>query len=149
MKVRDNPDVLYHWEQMQLRAQDWHSSPGGCPKSGIINDIKKKWKYEVIDVLEVSKLHWDGEEDWSMDDILYRDEIFFDVANKDGIDELVGYLFQASIDGYSIRYVSGDPNALYLQRTKTGDTNIDEDVLEAIVEALDEMGFKRSQDDDS
>ena len=110
-----------------------------------------KWKKTpLMNSIEVSKLHWNSSKEWSMNDILYRDEVVFNVSKKAGIDELVGYLFQASINGYSIRYVAKDPETgIYLQRTNTGDTNIDAEVLNALVEAVDrtELKDKSSHDD--
>ena len=77
-----------------------------------------------------------------MDDILYRDEVFFNLNREQGLDELVGYLFQASIDGYSIRYVSSDSNiGLYLQRTQCGSSNIDDEVLTTIMEVVKRGNF--------
>ncbi len=72
-----------------------------------------------------------------MDDILYRDEVIFNLSREQGLEELIGYLFQASIDGYSIRYVSSDPNiGLYLQRTQCRSSNIDDEVLTTIMEVV-------------
>lgn len=150
MKIRDNPDVLYHWEQAKLNAQNWKFSPSGCSKQGIMSAIGKWKKTPLMNSIEVSKLHWNSSKEWSMNDILYRDEVVFNVSKKAGIDELVGYLFQASINGYSIRYVAKDPETgIYLQRTNTGDTNIDAEVLNALVEAVDrtELKDKSSHDD--
>ena len=140
MQVKDNPDVLYHWEQHRLKRQIWSSSPNGPDKHGIMSMIRQ-WR-SSFGVLEVSKLHWDADDDWDMDDILYRDEVIFDLTNEQGLEELIGYLFQASIDGYSIRYVSSDPNiGIYLQRTQCGNSNIDDEVLTAIMEVVEEGKF--------
>lgn len=78
-----------------------------------------------------------------MDDILYRDEVVFNLSREQGLEELIGYLFQVSIDGYSIRYVSSDdPNIdIYLQRTQCGSSNIDDEVLTTIMEVVKRGNF--------
>ena len=51
----------------------------------------------------------------------------------------MGTLFQASIDGYTIRYTSRDCYdrfRLFLERTKDARTNIDEDVVSTLVEVV-------------
>lgn len=140
MQVKDNPDVLYHWEQQKLKRQIWSSSPTGPDKQGITSTIRQ-WNTPFRE-LEVSKLHWDKEGDWGMDDILYRDEVIFNLSREQGLEELIGYLFQASIDGYSIRYVSSDPNiGIYLQITQCGSSNIDDEVLTTIMEVVKRGNF--------
>ena len=57
--------------------------------------------------------------------------------NHKDLDDLVGYLFQASIEGYTIRYVSTDTlTGIYLQKTKDFSTNIDDEVLTTLVDVV-------------
>ena len=57
--------------------------------------------------------------------------------NLKDLDNLVGYLFQASIEGYTIRYVSPDTlTGIYLQKTNDFSTNIDDEVLTTLVDVV-------------
>ncbi len=69
-----------------------------------------------------------------MEDDVQRSDYAFDLYKGRDLDLLVGIMFQASIDGYTIRYAS--PNCLtglYLERTKDVSSNIDEDVVSELV----------------
>ena len=90
--------------------------------------------------INVCLIEWDADKgEWSMrDDILMQEYVFDTYKGKD-LDQLMGTLFQASIDGYTIRYTSRDCYdrfRLFLERTRDVGTNIDEDVLNALVELI-------------
>lgn len=135
MKVRDNPDVLYHGEKLELLSHDWAFKSTWYTKDMVIATLNT-WD-SLAGALEVSKIHWESEFDWGLENIVYRDEVLFDMDKCRDLGELIGYLFQASIDGYTIRYVSSEPDVgIYLQRSRDNSSNIDADVLDALSKAV-------------
>lgn len=117
--------------------------------SGII-PRKGHWysKDEVIKIISdwdlysnyinVCLIEWDaGMGEWDMEDKVTIHDYAFDLYKGKDLDQLVGVLFQASIDGYAIRYVSTDClTGLFLEHTRDAKTNIDEDVLNTLVELI-------------
>ena len=89
----------------------------------------------------VSMIEWDADKlPWGMMDDVQRLHYAFDLYKGRDLDQLVGTLFQASIDGYTIRYVSSDClSGFYLERTKDVSTNIDDDVLTTLVDVVHQL----------
>jgi hypothetical protein len=88
--------------------------------------------------INVCLIEWDADKgSWDIEDDVPSKDYGFDLYKGRDLDQLVGTLFQASIDGYTIRYVSRDClTGLFLERTRDVRTNIDEDVLNALVELI-------------
>jgi hypothetical protein len=64
------------------------------------------------------------------------------------LDALIGYLFQASIEGYTIRYVSTDTlTGIYLEKSGDNTTNIDGEVISALIESVKEANEARKLHD--
>lgn len=105
----------------------WHT------KDEVIKTIRD-WDW-YSNYITVSMIEWDADrEPWGMEDDVQRSDYAFDLYKGRDLDLLVGIMFQASIDGYTIRYAS--PNCLtglYLERTKDVSSNIDEDVVSELV----------------
>ena len=105
-------------------------------KGKVLLTIKEKWRFESC-YITVNKVLWNSEFAWFRNDNVKCEKIAFDMFNLKDLDELVGYLFQASIDGYTIRYISPDNfTGMYLERTKDNSTNIDEDVISTLMEVV-------------
>lgn len=106
-------------------------------KDRVLFTIKKKWDFESF-FIKVSKILWDNSESsWTKLDDVECEKVAFDMYNRKDLDELVGYLFQASIEGYTIRYVSTDTlTGIYLQKTRDFSTNIDDEVLTTLVDVV-------------
>lgn len=105
----------------------WHT------KDEVIKTIRD-WDW-YSNYITVSMIEWDADrEPWGMEDDVQRSDYAFDLYKGRDLDLLVGIMFQASIDGYTIRYAS--PNCLtglYLERTKDVSSNIDDDVVSELV----------------
>lgn len=105
----------------------WHT------KDEVIKTIRD-WDW-YSNYITVSMIEWDADrEPWGMEDDVQRSDYAFDLYKGRDLDLLVGIMFQASIDGYTIRYAS--PNCLtglYLERTKDVSSNIYEDVVSELV----------------
>lgn len=105
-------------------------------KEEVIKTIRN-WDW-YSNYINVNLIEWDANKDpWDIGDEVPRIDYGFDVYKGNELDLLVGLMFQASIDGYTIRYVSPDCLiGFYLERTKDTSTNIDEDVLSTLVELI-------------
>lgn len=132
--------VLYQGERAEL-LHGWDSSRKTMPwftKEKVVQTIRN-WDFSSFNI-KVSKILWDSEFNWTRIDHVECERIAFDMYRLKDLDDLVGYLFQASIEGYSIRYVSTDMlTGIYLERTRDGATNIDDEVLETLVKRVDEV----------
>lgn len=102
-------------------------------KKEVLHTISNWDRYS--DYVTVSTIGWnENNPPWGVSDDVPRLCLTFDLYHGRDLDDLIGHLFQASIDGYSIRYVSTDCLVgLYLERSKDHSTNIDEDVLDLLV----------------
>ena len=114
-----------------------HETMPWFTKDRVLFTIKEKWDFDSF-YIKVSKILWDNvESNWGEFDDVDCEKIAFDVYNLKDLDELVGYLFQASIEGYTIRYVSPDTlTGIYLQKTRDFSTNIDDEVLTTLVDVV-------------
>ena len=121
--------------------QKWYT------KEKVIHTFKKMWDFSSFNI-KVNKIFWDEDVPWKMNDTVFREQIAFDMYSLKDLDALVGYLFQASIEGYTIRYVSTDTlTGIYLERSNDNSTNIDEDVISTLVEAVEnEVRDKKPKD---
>lgn len=132
--------VLYQGEREEL-LHGWDSKRKTMPwftKEKVVQTIRN-WDFSSFNIM-VSKILWDEDKPWGMADALDCEKIAFDMYRLKDLDDLVGYLFQASIEGYSIRYVSTDMlTGIYLEWTRDGTTNIDDEVLETLVKRVDEV----------
>jgi hypothetical protein len=144
---------LYDGEKIMLlngpfNSYKWPDRMPWFTKDKVIYTINN-WDFSSFNI-RVNKILQNGEYPWnSRNDEVDREQIAFDMYNRKDLDELVGYLFQASIDGYTIRYVSTDTlTGIYLEKSKDNSTNIDEDVLTALVEAVEEAIEDRKPKDD-
>ena len=116
----------------------WRYNQKWYTKERVIHTFKKMWDFSSFNI-KVNKIFWDEDVPWKRNDTVFRDQIAFDMYNLKDLDALVGYLFQASIEGYTIRYVSTDTlTGIYLERTKDNSTNIDGEVVSALVEVVKE-----------
>lgn len=108
----------------------WHT------KDEVIKTIRN-WDW-YSNYITVSMIEWDADKGpWGMRDDVRRLDYAFDLYKGRDLDLLVGLMFQASIDGYTIRYVSSDClTGFYLERTKDVSSNIDEDVVSTLVELV-------------
>lgn len=105
-------------------------------KNRVLFTIKWKWNFESF-YIKVSKILWDSESSWTKLDDVECEKVAFDMYNSKDLDDLVGYLFQASIEGYTIRYVSTDTLVgIYLQKTRDYSTNIDDEVLTTLIDVV-------------
>lgn len=127
---------LYEGEKSELlhgvfgprwKKLDWFT------KKHVLNVIRKWDRY--TDYVAINKIGWDNEEDWGKLSEVTTEVAMFDLYNGKDTGELLGHLFESSIEGYSIRYVSTDPLVgMYLER-KTGlETNIDDEVVSVMLE---------------
>ena len=105
-------------------------------KDKVLSTMTEKWDFYSFNI-RVNKILWDSEFFWTQFDKVECEKVSFDMHNLRDLDELVGYLFQASIDGYTIRYVSTDTlTGIWLERSKDNSTNIDEDVISTLMEVV-------------
>ena len=103
-------------------------------KDRVLFTIKEKWDFYSFHI-NVHKILWDSEFAWHRYDKVDCEETAFDMYRD--LDDLVGYLFQASLEGYTIRYVSSNTlTGIYLQKTKDFNTNIDDEVLTTMVDVV-------------
>lgn len=105
-------------------------------KDMVLNTIKERWDFYSF-YIKVNKILWNSEFNWFKYDKVDREETIFDMSKCGDLDDLVGYLFQAPIEGYTIRYVSTDTlTGIYLQKSRDFSTNIDEEVLTTLVDVV-------------
>ena len=105
-------------------------------KDKVLFFVKEQWGFYSFNI-KVNKILWDSESSWTKLDEVECEKVAFDMYNRKDLDNLVGYLFQASIESYTIRYVSPDTlTGIYLQKTRDFSTNIDDEVLTALVDAV-------------
>lgn len=105
-------------------------------KDRVLYILKEKWGFSSFNI-KVNKILWDSEFAWFRYDDVECERVAFDMYNRKDLDDLVGYLFQASIEGYTIRYVSPDTlTGIYLQKTRDFSTNIDDEVLTTLVDVV-------------
>lgn len=116
-----------------------HETMPWFTKDKVLHILQEKWDFTSFHI-KVSKILWDNSEsDWSRFDDVECEKVAFDMEKLKDLDELVGYLFQASIEGYTIRYASMDTlTGIYLQKTKDFSTNIDDEVLTTLVDVVKE-----------
>ena len=132
---------LWVGEKSELLHGPFHSykSPDRMPwftKDKVLFTIKEKWDFSSFNI-KVSKILWNSEFAWFRNDNVECERVAFDMYHLKDLDELVGYLFQASIEGYAIRYVSTDTlTGIYLQKTSDFSTNIDDDVLTTLIDVV-------------
>ena len=90
--------------------------------------------------IKVHKILWDNRKPWGMSDEVFCESLGFNMYRYKELDDLVGYLFKASIDGYMIRYASQNVLVgIYLERSKDGSTNIDDEVIDTLVEVTHKL----------
>ena len=117
-------------------------------KDKVLLTFKKKWDFDSFHI-RVHKILWDSEFSWTKIDHIECERVEFDMYNLKDLDDLVGYLFQASIEGYAIRYVSPSTLAgMYLQKTRDFITNIDDEVLTTLIDVVNEAVEDRKQKED-
>jgi hypothetical protein len=105
-------------------------------KDRVLFTIKEKWYFESF-YIKVNKILWNSEFAWFRNDNVECERVAFDMYKGRDLDDLVGYLFQASIEGYTIRYVSPDTlTGIYLQKTRDFSTNIDDEVLTTLADVV-------------
>lgn len=105
-------------------------------KDRVLYILKEKWDFSSFNI-KVSKILWNSELAWFRNDNVECERVAFDMYHLKDLDELVGYLFQASIEGYTMRYVSSDTlTGIYLQKTRDFSTNIDDEVLTTLVDVV-------------
>ena len=131
---------LYEGEKSELLHGPLFSHHGTVPwftKDKVMFIMKVMWDFSSFSI-QVNKILWDSESNWTKLDTVDCERVTFDMYNFNDLDELVGYLFRASIDGYTIRYVSSDNSigGIFLERSKDNSTNIDEDVMSTLVEVV-------------
>ena len=104
-------------------------------KDMVLNTIKK-WGFHSF-YIKVHKILWNSEFNWFKYNKVDCEETAFDMYKSRDLGDLVGYLFQASIEGYTIRYVSTDTlTGIYLQKSRDFSTNIDDEVLTTLVDVV-------------
>ena len=105
-------------------------------KDMVLNTIKERWVFHSF-YIKVHKILWNSEFNWFKYNKVDCEEAVFDMYKSRDLGDLVGYLFQASIEGYTIRYVSTDTlTGIYLQKSRDFSTNIDADVIDAIIKKI-------------
>ena len=134
-------EELLHGGILWRHDQKWYT------KEKIIHTFKKMWDFSSFNI-KVNKIFWDEDVPWKRNDTVFRDQIAFDMYKFKDLDALIGYLFQASIEGYTIRYVSTDTlTGIYLEKFGDNTTNIDEEVVSALVEVVKEANEARKPHD--
>ena len=132
---------LLHGGILWRHNQKWYT------KEKVIHTFKKLWDFSSFNI-KVNKIFWDEDVPWERNDTVFRDQIAFDMYKFKDLDALIGYLFQASIEGYTIRYVSTDNlTGIYLEKSGDNTTNIDEEVISALVEVVEEANEARKPHD--
>ena len=132
---------LLHGGLLWRHDQKWYT------KEKVIHTFKKMWGFSSFNI-KVNKIFWDEDVPWKRNDTVFRDQIAFDMYNFKDLDALIGYLFQASVEGYTIRYVSTDNlTGIYLEKSGDNTTNIDEEVISALVEVVEEANEARKPHD--
>ena len=125
----------------------WRYNQKWYTKEKVIHTFKKMWDFDSFNI-KVNKIFWDEDVPWKRDDTVFRDQIAFDMYKFKDLDALIGYLFQASIEGYTIRYVSTDTlTGIYLEKSGDNTTNIDEEVISALIESVEEANEARKPHD--
>ena len=133
--------MLLHGGLSWVKDQKWFT------KDMVLSTMIEKWDFDSFNI-KVNKIFWDEDVPWGRNDTVFRDQIAFDMYNFKDLDALVGYLFQASIEGYTIRYVSTDTlTGIYLEKSGDNTTNIDEEVVSALVEVVKEANEARKPHD--
>ena len=131
---------LLHGGLFWVKDQKWFT------KEQVVKAFKK-WNFDSLNI-KVNKILWDDEFSWSRYDTVFREQIAFDMYNLKDLDDLIGYLFQASIEGYTIRYVSPDTfTGIYLEKSGNNTTNIDEEVVSTLIEVVEEANEARKSHD--
>lgn len=132
---------LWEGEKSELFCGPFHSFRYSDPmpwftKDKVLFIIKEKWDFDSFHI-KVNKILWDSEFAWFRHDKVDCERATFDMYHLRDLDELVGYLFQASIEGYAMRYVSTDTlTGIYLQKTTDFSTNIDDEVLTTLADVV-------------
>lgn len=135
--------ILWSGEKSELLHGPFHSHRCTDPmpwftKDRVLFTLKEKWDFDSFNI-KVNKILWNSEFSWFRYDKVDCERVTFDMYHLKELDDLVGYLFQASIDGYAIRYVSSDTlTGIYLQKTRDFSTNIDDEVLTTLVDVVNE-----------
>jgi hypothetical protein len=133
--------MLLHGGLSWVKDQKWFT------KDMVLSTMIEKWDFDSFNI-KVNKIFWDEDVPWKRNDTVFRDQIAFDMYNFKDLDALVGYLFQASIEGYTIRYVSPDTlTGIYLEKSGNNTTNIDEEVISALIEVVKEANKARKPHD--
>jgi len=133
--------MLLHGGLSWVKDQKWFT------KDMVLSTMIEKWDFDSFNI-KVNKIFWDEDVPWKRNDTVFRDQISFDMYNFKDLDALVGYLFQASIEGYTIRYVSTDTlTGIYLEKSGDNTTNIDEEVISALVKVVEEANEARKPHD--
>lgn len=133
--------MLLHGGLSWVKDQKWFT------KDMVLSTMIEKWDFDSFNI-KVSKIFWDEDVPWKRNDTVFRDQIAFDMYNFKDLDALIGYLFQASIEGYTIRYVSTDTlTGIYLEKSGNNTTNIDDEVVSALVEVVKEANEARKPHD--
>lgn len=133
--------TLYAGEKAELLFGPIHLHEYNNPmpwftKDRVLYILKEKWDFYSF-YIKVHKILWNSESAWFRYDKVDCEEATFDMYKSRDLDDLVGYLFQASIEGYTIRYVSSDTlTGIYLQKTRDFSTNIDDEVLTTLVDVV-------------
>ena len=105
-------------------------------KDKVLFTFEEEWDFSSFNI-KVNKILWDSESNWEEFDDVECEKVAFDMYHLKDLDELVGYLFQASIEGYTIRYVSSDTlTGIYLEKSRDFSTNIDDEVLTTLVDVV-------------
>ena len=145
MIIQPKKSQLYDGEKLELlhghlSSYRYDEQMPWFTKDKVLYILKEKWdiySFYASFYIKVHKILWDSEFAWFRYDKVDCEEATFDMYKSRELDDLVGYLFQASIEGYTIRYVSSDTlTGIYLQKTRDFSTNIDDDVLTTLVDVV-------------
>lgn len=145
MTIRPKKTQLYDGEKLELlhghlSSYKYDEQMPWFTKDRVLYILKEKWdiySFYTSFYIKVHKILWNSDFAWFRYDKVDCEEATFDMYKSRDLDDLVGYLFQASIEGYTIRYVSSDTlTGIYLQKTRDFSTNIDDEVLTTLVDVV-------------
>ena len=128
--------MLDFWAKKMWRdEQRWLLDMKMMPMEKIISQILE---YRGYNWVRINFLLWDEDWKWNESDTVGKHELDFLLPNDKGA--LLGYMLDASMNGYSIIAAAPDPlTGLYLE--KVGD-KIDTNITLEVMEALDKLdGF--------
>ena len=116
-------------KEMWRNEQQWLHEMKMMPMEKIMSQILE---YRGYNWVRLNFLTWDKDWEWGESDFVEKREVDFVLPKEKGY--LLGYMMDASMNGYSIIAAAPDPlTGLYLEKVGNKiDTNITLEVMEAL-----------------